>query len=89
MVHSVRSAVVRSIPILTTLCALLFFGVASATAGPAEQDVLEKRLDDLIGQFLQSHAVPGLAVGVVKDGRVVYVKGFGVAELGTDRPVTP
>ena len=32
--------------------------------------------------------VPGLAVAVVQDGRVVYADGFGVREQGGDEPVT-
>ena len=33
--------------------------------------------------------VPGAAVGIVKDGELVYASGFGVSELGSDEPVTP
>ena len=33
--------------------------------------------------------VPGVAIGIVKDGELVYAKGFGVTELGGDEPVTP
>ena len=38
---------------------------------------------------MQPNGVPGYAMCVVKDGSQVYSKGFGVAELGADRPVTP
>lgn len=30
---------------------------------------------------------PGLAVGIVKDGKVVYIKGFGVREVGTTKKI--
>jgi CubicO group peptidase (beta-lactamase class C family) len=30
---------------------------------------------------------PGIAVGIVKDGRVVYIKGFGVREVGTTKKI--
>jgi CubicO group peptidase (beta-lactamase class C family) len=33
--------------------------------------------------------VPGLAVAVVKDGKIILSKGFGVRELGKPDPVTP
>jgi CubicO group peptidase (beta-lactamase class C family) len=49
---------------------------------------LESALDDRILAFLETHAVPGLAVGVVKDGRTVYARGFGIADPETGRPVT-
>jgi CubicO group peptidase (beta-lactamase class C family) len=33
--------------------------------------------------------VPGLAVAIVRDGALVYSKGFGVASVDTNAPVTP
>ncbi|MEZ4563713.1 MAG: serine hydrolase domain-containing protein [Thermomicrobiales bacterium] len=33
--------------------------------------------------------VPGVAVGVVQDGEVAFLQGFGVRELGRPEPVTP
>ena len=33
--------------------------------------------------------IPSAALGIVKDGELVYAEGFGVAELGKDDPVTP
>ena len=33
--------------------------------------------------------VPGIAVAIVKDGKVVTLKGFGVRRLGNPAPVTP
>src|SRR5262249_27017571 len=32
-------------------------------------------------------SVPGLAIGIVKDGRLVFAKGYGVRELGQKAPV--
>jgi CubicO group peptidase (beta-lactamase class C family) len=33
--------------------------------------------------------VPGACLAIVRDDEVVFLKGFGVRELGSDRPVTP
>jgi CubicO group peptidase (beta-lactamase class C family) len=33
--------------------------------------------------------VPGMAIGIVQDGKVVFTKGFGVKKLGLSDPVTP
>lgn len=43
----------------------------------------EKRLDALIQNTLAAFDVPGMSVGIVKDGKVVYSKGFGVRSLTT------
>jgi CubicO group peptidase (beta-lactamase class C family) len=37
----------------------------------------------------ETGAVPGLSVSVVKDDRLVWVKGFGIADLATGRPASP
>jgi len=39
-------------------------------------------LDDYVAQAVRDWEVPGLAVAVVKDGQVVFSKGYGVRELG-------
>ena len=47
------------------------------------------KIEGLLNDQMQPNGVPGYAMCVVKDGGEVYSKGFGVAELGADRPVTP
>lgn len=41
------------------------------------------KLDELIQKTLTTFDVPGISVGVIKDGKVVYAKGFGVRSLNT------
>ncbi|MEQ8347226.1 MAG: serine hydrolase [Sneathiellaceae bacterium] len=45
------------------------------------------RLDDLVAAILDRSKVPGLAVAVVRDGRTVYAKGFGVRRVGAPETV--
>jgi CubicO group peptidase (beta-lactamase class C family) len=45
------------------------------------------KLDDLAPQILARTGVPGIAIAVVHQDAVVYLKGFGVREVGTDEPV--
>lgn len=44
-------------------------------------------LDDFIAKGVADWHVPGLAAAVVKDGRVVFAKGYGVRGLGKPEPV--
>lgn len=46
-------------------------------------------LESLIETSMAEVGPPGLAIGVIVDGEVVYTKGFGVTEIGKDQPVTP
>lgn len=43
----------------------------------------EKKLDELIQNTLKTFDVPGISVGIVKDGKTVYSKGFGVSSLNS------
>ncbi len=43
--------------------------------------------EDYLRQAREAAPVPGMALGVVKDGRVVYAEGFGVRDVETGRPV--
>jgi CubicO group peptidase (beta-lactamase class C family) len=46
-------------------------------------------LETFLGELTERGAVPGLSVAVVKGDRVVWTKGFGVADLATGSPATP
>ena len=46
-------------------------------------------LEAYIADTMEFLDVPGVAVAIVKDGEIVYAKGFGVRELGGNDPVTP
>jgi CubicO group peptidase (beta-lactamase class C family) len=45
-----------------------------------------KALDTYAAKAVRDWQVPGLAISVVKDGRVVFAKGYGVRELGKSAP---
>ena len=46
-------------------------------------------IDRTFDEYRLDAHVPGLIYGVVVDGRLVHVKGLGVQDLETNRPVTP
>ena len=48
-----------------------------------------QELETLVQQKIQENAVPGLAIAVVFQDRVVYAKGFGVRDVNTKVPVDP
>ncbi|WP_430467223.1 serine hydrolase [Winogradskyella ouciana] len=48
----------------------------------------EKQLDKLIQETLTTFEVPGISVGILKDGEVVYSKGQGVRSLTTKKDMT-
>jgi CubicO group peptidase (beta-lactamase class C family) len=46
-------------------------------------------LDELIIERFNQNLPSGLAVGVVYDGKLVYARGFGMADIQRNKPVTP
>ena len=46
-------------------------------------------LDSVVHRFIQQQGVVGASVGIVKDGQLVYAKGFGYADMDTQEKVGP
>jgi CubicO group peptidase (beta-lactamase class C family) len=63
---------------LLLLLLLLFVSAIHTFA----QNALPADVDDHAARILKEFEVPGMAVAVVKDGRVVMAKGYGVRKLG-------
>ncbi|HEY5837535.1 MAG TPA: serine hydrolase, partial [Pyrinomonadaceae bacterium] len=61
----------------------------SASRGVQTPPNLERFITDLHKGFYPEQIAPGAVVVVVKDSRVILVKGFGYADLEAKRPVTP
>jgi CubicO group peptidase (beta-lactamase class C family) len=64
-------------------------GLVCTFAGTARAEPLDaEAVDALVREAMKTWQVPGMAVAVVRDGEVVYLKGFGVRETGGREPVT-
>lgn len=68
--------------LLLPLLFLLAFPLCSQNLG---QQV--KEFDAYVEASRKLYEVPGLAIMVVKDGKVIHSKGYGVRQLGTNQPV--
>ena len=51
------------------------------------QPISARQIDSLTELVLKTFNVPGIAVGVVKDGKLIHAKGYGVANLTTGKKV--
>jgi CubicO group peptidase (beta-lactamase class C family) len=56
---------------------------------PAQQGDRLAQLEAYAKSAQQQWGVPGMAIAVVKDDRVIYAKGFGVKRVGGTDPVGP
>jgi CubicO group peptidase (beta-lactamase class C family) len=66
----------------------LLAGLFSAVLG-FSQNLNSAAIDTLVQKAMASFRVPGIAVAVVKDGKLVHSKGYGVRSLKSMLPVTP
>lgn len=62
----------------------------ASNAAPASlPTTLPPDLDRYVARILETFEVPGIALAVVKDGKVLTAKGYGVRTLGEKAPVDP
>ena len=48
-----------------------------------------EKLESLVAEAMLRDHVPGLSLAVVKDGKIVYTRGFGARRLKDNAPATP
>ena len=69
----------KAFSIIIIIMALLTFADAQSAAPPD--------LDSYVASSMKTFEVPGMAVAIVKDGKILVAKGYGVRKLGDPTPV--
>jgi CubicO group peptidase (beta-lactamase class C family) len=69
----------------------LFIGflLATSTAGAQQLTTTEVARIDSVFAHLNSTSGPGCALGIARDGNLIYSKGYGMANLETGTAITP
>ena len=67
--------------------ALVLSGLGLPATPLSAQDPFPSSLDAYVAGAVRTMDLPGAAIAVVKDGRVIVVKGYGVRELGKPDPI--
>ncbi len=67
----------------SSLAFILAFAVTLTTAG----QLSSKEIDHLVEDAMEKFTVAGVAVGVVKDGKIIHARGYGVKSVETHAPV--
>lgn len=66
--------------------------VLAQQAAPSTQASIEALLPEFekqVTEGMKAFSVPGVAVGIIHDDKLIYAKGFGVRALGKPEPVMP
>ena len=69
--------------VLPRIALLLLFGALVRAT-----DLSSEQVDALVDRAMHDLHVPGAAVGILSDGKVVLAKGYGLRRAGTELPVT-
>jgi CubicO group peptidase (beta-lactamase class C family) len=62
--------------------------VVSLIAAAASAQLTEAMLDKDARDTIAAWQLPGLAIAVVQNDRVIFIKGYGIKEVGKNQPVT-
>src|SRR5580658_2484011 len=68
-----------------SIALLLCFLTAASTTNA--QVITPDSIDRLVERTLETFDVPGIAVAIVKDDKIVYEKGYGVRSLASNKKV--
>jgi serine-type D-Ala-D-Ala carboxypeptidase/endopeptidase len=74
----------------STIAALIHVSSVGAADAPAvSESEMFTPVDRIFADYAIDSHIPGLVYGIVANGRLVYVRGIGVQDLESNRPVTP
>ncbi len=85
---------VRLVVVLATAIVVGFYGPARPLVAPAQDaaglaPAVSAQIDRLATAQIHAGRTPGIAIGVVEDGQLVYAKGFGFSTLSPHAAITP
>lgn len=79
--------------VAAALSALIFISCKKNSSDTPTPDNTKQNdiaaVDNAVKSFMTTYNVPGASLAVSKNGKLVYVKGYGVTDKSTNEPVTP
>jgi CubicO group peptidase (beta-lactamase class C family) len=86
--NAMNALVCRVLAVIFCLIPLTVMAAKSPEVKQKKVEAVLPQLTKLAEQTLKQTGVPGMAIVVVYKDKVVYLKGFGVRQAGTDTPIT-
>lgn len=86
-----RCAALASLPALLAATAMVAGAQSTSSSVTGRFDGLHMdstRIDSVFAEF-DSDSSPGCALGVIRDGRIIHARGYGMADLENGTPITP
>jgi CubicO group peptidase (beta-lactamase class C family) len=83
---SFTTASTTSVLLLSTLLTVASAQTSTQISTQASVTLDPKALDRFMAQEMKNHDVPGVGLAIVENGKIIYVHGYGVADVATGRP---
>ena len=83
-ITSIHTLIISTLLLISTL----LIGSCQTKGGTKLRTSKSSAIDSLALVQKESFKLPGLAVGIIKDDKILYAKGFGVRSLSSQRVVT-
>ena len=74
---------------LTTVLIFLLFAAPCAAELPQRELGVQARVDEYVRAEMQKQQIPGISLAVVKDGRIILARGYGLANVEHQVAVKP
>jgi len=74
---------------LTAMSLIGFMTALPALAAPPSKVRIDPARIDAVFKDYASRSTPGCALGIYQDGKVLYARGYGIADLNQGTPITP
>jgi CubicO group peptidase (beta-lactamase class C family) len=78
----------KKILIITMSLLLCIFATGKSPSVSMTDDSIEIKIDTMIARMGLSAGTPGGVVGVIRDGRLIFTKAYGLADIDTKEPNT-
>ncbi len=77
--------------LVLAIFALLTFGMTSTLPKSAEisDDSASQKVDAYVAAEIQKEKIPGLALAVIRDGKIIKAQGYGLSNVELNVPVKP
>ncbi|HYF76576.1 MAG TPA: serine hydrolase domain-containing protein [Symbiobacteriaceae bacterium] len=84
--HRFAASILAIILLVSTASSVL---AAPPDSGPSDPAEVEAFLDPIFAKHLAEYQIPGAVFLLVKDGRILFTKGYGLANVEKGTPVVP
>jgi CubicO group peptidase (beta-lactamase class C family) len=75
--------------IILVLAFVSGYAMASEVSGEAKIKEMQPEFEKYVQEAMNTFGVPGMAIAIVQDDKLVYAKGFGTKEVNGTDPISP